>query len=108
MKMIRTLMLLLVAGTPAALSGCFLFSGSDDDKDKGSGTAAMDASGAPHAEAVHSAAASPWRSMELKDDGGSSGGGLLPIAAIVLAVVSLGLVIVHQILHRRRRVAPPV
>jgi len=106
-RVIRILTLLLVAGAPAALSGCFLFSG-DDDKSKGSEAAAMDATGAPRVDAAQNTPPSPWRSIELKDDGGPSGGSLLPIVAIVLSLISLGLVIVYGILHRRRRVAPPV
>jgi hypothetical protein len=100
--------LILVAGVPVALSGCFLFSG-DDEQKKGTETAAMDASGAPPHDAVQSTPPSPWRTIDLKDDGGSSGSSpLLPIVAIVLSVISLGLNIVHWIRHRRPRVVPPV
>jgi len=106
-RILRTLV--LVATVPAVLSGCFLFGGDDQEKHKSSETAAMDASGAPHTDAVQSTPPSPWRTIDLKDDGGSSSGSsVLPIAAILLSVISLGLTVVHWIRHRRHRVVPPV
>jgi hypothetical protein len=100
--------LILVAAVPTALSGCFL-SGGDNEEKKGTETAAMDASGAPHHDAVQNTPPSPWRTIELKDEGGSSGNSpILPIVAIVLSVISLGLNIIPWIRHRRHRVVPPV
>ena len=102
-------LLVLLAAVPAALSGCFLFSGDDDENKKSTETAQMEASGAPHNDAVQSTPPSPWRTIDLKDDGGSSGSSsLLPIVAIVLSVIALALNIVHWIRRRRHRVAPPV
>jgi hypothetical protein len=106
MQMIRAVTLLLLAGVPAALSGCFLFTG-DDEKDKSGETAAMDASGAPGGDPVHSTPPSPWKSIELEDESGA-GSDVLPIVAIVLSGITLGLGIVYGVLHRRRRLAPPV
>jgi len=104
--MIRMLSLLLVAALSAALGGCFLFGGDDDQKPSET-TAAMDASGANRADAVQSTPPSPWRSIDLREEGGSSSGGVLPIVAILVSVLSLGAIGVHWLLHRRHP-PPPV
>ena len=103
----RTVSLFVVAALAAPLGGCFLFGG-DDDQKPAETTAAMDASGANSADAVQSTPPSPWRSIDLREEGGgSSFGGILPIVAIVLSVLSLGGVVVHWVFHRRRP-TPPV
>jgi hypothetical protein len=103
MSMIRTIGLLLLASFPLFGSGCFLFSG-DDEKDKGAVTSQMEGGGSNNVDAVNSTPASPWRSIELHDEGGGSGSEILPIVSLVLSVVSLGLVSFHWFHHRHRSV----
>ena len=105
-RTLRTMALLLLGGAATLCSsGCFLFSG-NDEKDKGSMTSAMDPGGANNVDAVQSTPASPWRSIELRDEGGSSVG-WLPIVAIVLSLLSLGGVITHWLVLHRRHSVPP-
>lgn len=100
--MIRTIGLLLLATLPVVGSGCFLFGG-DDEKDKGAVTSSMDGGGSNNVDAVNSTPASPWRSIELHDDEGGSGG-ILPIVSLGLSVLSLGLVAFQWFQHRHHSV----
>jgi hypothetical protein len=99
----RTLALVLLSAAPAVCSGCLF--GGDDDKDKGAMTSSMDDGGANNVDAVISTPPSPWRSIELRQEEGSSVG-VLPIVALVVSLLALGLVVTPWILHRRRH-APP-
>lgn len=100
----RTIGLLALAVFSVVGSGCFLFSGDDEkDKDKGAVTSQMEGGGANNVDAVNSTPASPWRSVELHDEGGG-GSSVLPIVSIVLSVLSLGLVSFHWFQHRHRSI----
>lgn len=101
--MIRPSTLLLVVAIPAMLSGCFLFGGDDDGEEKGAMTSNMADGGVNEASALGNAPPSPWRSIELPEEQGSrSTGGMLPIAALIISVVSLGITVLHWTAHRGR------
>lgn len=109
-RMIRLPVLFLALALPATLSGCFLFGGDEEEEKKGALTSPMEGGSAAEATAVGQAPPSPWRSIELAEDQGSSSGGLLPIVALIVSVLSLGITLLHWILHRRRSrmvVGPP-
>jgi len=107
-RTIRTMALLLLGGAASLCSGCFLFSGNDEkDKDKGSMTSAMDPGGSNNVDAVRSTPTSPWQSIELRDEGGSSLG-WVPVVAIILSLLSLGGMITHWLLLHRHGSSPHV